>query len=170
MTESVVWYSQQITARLGEARFGDYVRAFSYGNHEVSGDPGLNNGLTRSWISSSLEISPLEQLAFLRGIVRRELPGSAGAFGMTQALVDIGVQPGGWHVYGKASTAASVSANGKGAADKPWWGWFVGWATKDGRTVVFAQLTKAPTRPAVSASATAREFVLRDLFASPGGF
>lgn len=170
MTESVVWYSHQITARLGEARFNDYVRAFNYGNRDVSGDPGANNGLTRSWIGSSLQISPLEQVSFLREIVQRKLPVSAGAFDMTQALVDIGPQPGGWHVYGKTGTAASRTANGKVAASTPWWGWFVGWATKDGRTVVFARLTKAPTRPAVSASLTAKESVLRDLFSSPDSF
>lgn len=170
MTESVVWYSHQITARLGEARFDDYVRAFGYGNQDVSGDPGENNGLTRSWIGSSLQISPLEQLAFLRGIVQRELPVDAGAFDMTQTLVDLGPQPGGWHVYGKTGTAASRSANGKTAAAEPWWGWFVGWATKDGRTIVFARLTKAPTRPAVSAGLAARASVLHDLFSSSGSF
>ncbi|WP_410016997.1 penicillin-binding transpeptidase domain-containing protein [Pseudomonas sp. 7P_10.2_Bac1] len=47
--------------------------AFGFGNADLSGDPGGSNGLDRSWISSSLKISPLEQLHFQEKIARREL-------------------------------------------------------------------------------------------------
>ncbi|MGV6875049.1 class D beta-lactamase [Pseudochelatococcus sp. B33] len=166
MKESVVWYSQQITTALGNDRFGSYVRAFRYGNQDVSGDPGKDNGLTRAWLSSSLEISPLEQVAFLRKVVRRELPVSTRAYEMTQALVDVGPQPGGWHVYGKTGSGPSRNADGTIARGRPW-GWFVGWATKEDRTVVFARLTKDTTRPSAPPGPSARRAVLRDLFASP---
>lgn len=165
MRESVVWYSQQITTALGVDRFGGYVRAFRYGNQDVSGDPGKDNGLTRAWLSSSLEISPLEQVAFLRKVVRRELPVSARAYEMTQALVDVGPQPGGWHVYGKTGAGPSRDADGTVARARPW-GWFVGWATKNGRTVVFARLTKDTARPSAPPGPSARQAVLRDLFSS----
>ncbi|WP_372072076.1 penicillin-binding transpeptidase domain-containing protein [Tistrella mobilis] len=58
MTDSVVWYSQVITTRLGAERFAGLTRDFGYGNADVSGDAGADNGLTRSWIGSSLRISP----------------------------------------------------------------------------------------------------------------
>jgi hypothetical protein len=48
MKESVVWYSQQLTLQLGEERFASYVKQFGYGNADVSGDPGKNNGLSES--------------------------------------------------------------------------------------------------------------------------
>src|SRR5690606_31094243 len=51
---SVVWYSQRITEQLGEAELARYTTAFGYGNADTSGDPGKDNGLERSWISSSL--------------------------------------------------------------------------------------------------------------------
>lgn len=77
MAESVVWYSRLATEAIGKERFGRYVDAFDYGNRNVSGDPGRDNGLTDAWLSSSLEISPLEQLAFLR---EGRPAGNAGQF------------------------------------------------------------------------------------------
>lgn len=88
---SVVWFSQQVTQSLGEERFRRYVAGFHYGNEDVSGDPGKHNGLTRAWISSSLKISPLEQLAFLEKVVRRQLPVMARSYEMTSRITDAGV-------------------------------------------------------------------------------
>ena len=169
MTESVVWYSRKATEALGEERFARYVDLFDYGNRDVSGDPGRNNGLTNAWLSSSLQITPVEQLAFLRKVARRELPVSAHAHEMTRRLVDIGPQPGGWHVYGKTGAAPSRNPDGSTISGKPW-GWFVGWATRGERTVVFARLTRDTTRPAVSPGRAARAAVLRELFAAPDSF
>ena len=169
MTESVVWYSQLATQALGADRFSRYVDAFDYGNLDVSGDRGKNNGLTRSWLSSSLQISPREQLEFLRKLVRGELPVSGHALAMTQVLVDTGVQPSGWNVYGKTGAAPSKNPDGSIIEGQPW-GWFVGWAQKDGRTVTFARLTRDTVRPAVSPGRAARAALLDELFARPGAF
>jgi beta-lactamase class D len=166
--DSVVWYSQQITRALGKERFAKYVREFQFGNEDVSGDPDKDNGLTNAWLSSSLEISPLEQLAFLRKIVGRELPVSSRAFEMTSALIDMGVLPSGWHVYGKTGTGASKKPGETAATRRPW-GWFVGWATKGDRTVVFARLTTDTERPSVPLGLAARDAVIRDVFSVPGG-
>jgi beta-lactamase class D len=167
--DSVVWYSQQITKALGAERFARYVRDFHYGNEDVSGDPGKDNGLTNAWLSSSLEISSLEQLRFLRKIVRRELPASAHAYEMTQTLIDIGPQPGGWRVYGKTGAGMSKNPDGTIAEGQPW-GWFVGRAAKGDRTVVFARLTKDTEQPSTPPGLAARQAVLRDLFSSSTGF
>lgn len=66
MRDSCVWYSQVLTQQLGMKRFKEYVDAFHYGNEDVSGDKGQNNGLTHAWLSSSLAISPTEQMQFLQ--------------------------------------------------------------------------------------------------------
>ena len=87
MKESVVWYSQQITLQLGEERFASYVKQFGYGNADVSGDPGKNNGLSESWLGSSLRISPDEQIGFLRRVLNRELGVKPQAYAMSAALV-----------------------------------------------------------------------------------
>ncbi len=166
---SVVWYSQQITQKLGAKRFENYVRAFDYGNGDVSGDVGKNNGLTYAWLGSSLQISPAEQVAFLQKLVRHELPVSRQTYEMAPKLFDIGMQPGGWHVFGKTGSAPSQNPDGSVIKGQPV-GWFVGWANKGDRKVVFARLTRDTTRPARTPGYSARDKVLADLFAKDGQF
>lgn len=89
MKLSVVWYSQQIAHTLGEDRLRAYATEFGYGN--FSGAPGRCNGLDRSWIDSSLKISPLEQVEFLRRLVCRSLPVSGRAVDMTKGIVERGM-------------------------------------------------------------------------------
>jgi len=66
MQHSCVWYSRKLTSMLGMEKFKQYVHDFDYGNHDVSGTPKENDGLTKSWLCSSLKISPRQQVAFIR--------------------------------------------------------------------------------------------------------
>ena len=136
---SVLWFAQQVTARLGAERFQRYVHQFSYGNQDLSGDPGKDNGLHLSWVGSSLTISPAEQVVFLAKLVKRELSVSAKAYDMTERIMLAQTLSNGWIVHGKTGTASPVLADGK---DDPahQYGWYVGWASKGERTVVFARL------------------------------
>lgn len=132
--DSVLWFSREITRRLRAEKFSAYVAGFGYGNADVSGDPGRRSGLTRSWIDSSLKITPLEQVDFLRRLLDRKLPVSAKAQDMTIAVLPA-FKAGEWTVKGKTGSTR-VRAEGEGRA----LGWFVGWAERDGRRVVFARL------------------------------
>lgn len=136
---SVVWFAQQVTAKLGAARFQDYIDRFGYGNRDVSGDAGKHNGLSMSWISSSLKISPDEQLTFLRGVVNRTLPLSPKAYDMTIRIMPSETLANGWTVHGKTGTAAPVLPDGSDDT-RHQYGWYVGWASKGQRTVVFARM------------------------------
>lgn len=138
LDESVVWYSQELTRKLGAARFSDYVRKFNYGNRDISGNPGKNDGLTQAWLNSSLKISPDEQIAFLRGVASRSLPVSTKAYEMTDAAMPA-FEAGGWQVKGKTGTGRLAGKGGVPNSSRPI-GWFVGWAEKDGRRIVFAKL------------------------------
>lgn len=126
MRESVVWYSQQVAQSLGPERFAGYTAKFGYGNADVSGDRA-HDGLTLSWINSSLRISPVEQVAFLTRLVNRRLGVSAHAYDMTARLTEFGGVAGGWDMHGKTGSAGG-------------WGWYVGWLSKGARTLVFARL------------------------------
>lgn len=128
--DSVVWYSQQVTQALGKERFAAYARQFEFGNADVSGDP-QHDGLTLAWINSSLRISPLEQLSFLRKVVNRQLGVTGHAYDMTLAITRVPDSPAGWDVHGK--TGSSGSSGGR-------LGWFVGWASKGPQSFVFARL------------------------------
>lgn len=168
MRESVVWYSQRLTEKLGARRFRAYVDAFDYGNRNLSGDRGKNNGLTQAWLSSSLQISPVEQVVFLSRMIDGRLPVSAAAVAQTRALMDSGVQAGGWHLYGKTGAGRPFGADGTLLAGQPF-GWYVGWAEKGERTVVFARLVRFDAPPAAGApGALARDGLKATLF-GPGG-
>jgi len=131
MKESVVWYSQQLTLQLGEERFAGYVKQFGYGNADVSGDPGRNNGLSESWLGSSLRISPDEQIGFLRRVLNRELGIKPEAYTLASALVKWPEQVGGWQVFGKTGSGRDGGRN---------LGWYVGWIQNSEQRIVFAQV------------------------------
>jgi bla regulator protein BlaR1 len=162
MKNSVVWYSQQISSRLGEERVQRYVQSFNYGNQDVSGDPGENKGSARPWISSSLKISPVEQVAFLRRVVNRQLPLTANAYDMTFRIMKLETLANGWEIYGKTGTASPLLPDGK-VDHAHAYGWFVGWASKGKRTVVFARLVLEPQQKTSFAGPRVKEAMLRDL-------
>lgn len=165
---SVVWYSQQITRALGEKALHDYALKFSYGNADFSGDAGRNNGLDRAWIASSLTISPREQVAFLTNLVNRKLPVSRSAMDMTANVVEETRIADGWTVHGKTGMAYPRKPDYTFDRERPW-GWFVGWAQKEGRTVVFARLVQDEKKMGGTAGNRARNAILAELPALIGG-
>ena len=163
MQESVVWYSQQVTSRLGLEKFRAYVDGFDYGNRDISGERGENNGLTEAWLSASLKISPAEQVAFLQRMLAGTLPVSAEAVENTTAITDYGVRPGGWHVHGKTGSGLPRDHKGSLKWGEPF-GWFVGWAERDGRTLVFARLVQESEKPEKPAGPKTREGLFAEYF------
>lgn len=127
MKNSVVWFSHQITERLGEKKFQDYVLKLNYGNKDISGTPGKNDGLLNSWLGTSLEISPREQVEFLEKLLANDLDVSKDAQEKTREIMDREEDWNGWKLYGK--TGGGHGRNG----------WFIGWIEKDGQQIVFAQ-------------------------------
>jgi len=163
IANSVVWYSQEVTQHLGAEKFGRYVRAFGYGNRDVSGDPGKNNGLTRAWLSSSLKISPIEQIEFLRALTTGKLPVSRHALDMIAAVTTQGTLPGGWDLHGKTGTGPFRRADGTPDQNHTY-GWFVGWAVRDGRATVFARLVEERgKRVTMTAGRATRDAMVKEL-------
>lgn len=159
---SVVWFSQQVTQSLGKERFASYTRQFQFGNADVAGD-SQHDGLTHAWIDSSLQISPLEQVSFLEKVVNRRLPVSQHAYDMTDEITEIALLPDGWDVHGK--TGAGFPQAADGSDDRAHgWGWFVGWASKGQRTLVFARLIQddALQPGAAPAGMRARDALIRE--------
>jgi beta-lactamase class D len=127
MKFSCVWYSQELSPLLGLERMQDYLGKFEYGNQDMSG------GVTRAWLTSSLKISPQEQVAFLRKLVREELSLSQHAVEMTKIILFKEELPEGWKLFGKTGWSGS---NGQEH------GWFVGWIEKDHAFFPFAYLIR----------------------------
>lgn len=162
MKHSVVWYSQRITHALGAARLQDYATRFKYGNADFSGDADFDNGLERAWIMSSLKVSPAEQVEFLRQLVRRDLPVSPRALDLVHQVVEVTRLPDGREVHGKTGTAFPRRAD-RSFDEARAYGWYVGWLTEQGRTLVFARLNQDDKKEAVSGGLRARDGFLKDL-------
>jgi beta-lactamase class D len=160
--DSAVWYSQVLTRALGAERFARYVNAFDYGDRNLSGDPGKDNGLTNAWLGSSLQISTDEQAAFLRKLLTYKLPASRAAHDATLAIIPAFPLADGWAIHGKTGTGAQRGADG-GKDPKRQFGWFVGWAEKSGRKVIFARLIKDDEENRTFAGLRARDALLAEL-------
>jgi beta-lactamase class D len=137
--DSIVWYSQEITRKLGKQKFAEYVKDFEYGNADVKGVPGHTDGLTESWLMSSLRISPDQQVDFMRRFVSGKIPASKQAYDNTKAIIPQFTAADGWLIHGKTGSGRIRNKVGK-ADGNNWLGWFVGWAEKGDQRVVFATL------------------------------
>ncbi len=124
--KSVLWYSHQITERLGKEKFAEYIGKFNYGNQDVSGTPGKDDGLTMSWLDTSLKISPREQVEFLEKLFANDSIASFDAKEKTREILARDEDWNGWKLYGKT---------GGGTGNR---GWFVGWIEKDDVRIFFA--------------------------------
>lgn len=134
---SCVWYSQVLTQKLGIEKFQEYIKKIDYGNQDLSGDKGKNNGLTHSWLGSSLQISSLEQVNFLEKMLTKKLNIKAHALEMTKNILFIEELKNGWKLYGKTGTGNVVNSDGIKNPDV-YHGWFVGWIEKEGKHIIFS--------------------------------
>lgn len=134
---SVVWVSQQITPQLGYARTKHYLAGFDYGNQDFSGDPGRNNGLRYAWLSSSLKISAMEQLNFLKAMLSYELPVTKEAIENTKTNLYLGKLDNGADYYGKTGSGRhgqnEREVNPSALRD----GWFVGFVEQGSQRYIF---------------------------------
>lgn len=112
IANSCVWYSQIITRKLGVKQFAEYIKRLNYGNQDTSGDKGMDNGLTNCWLSSSLTISPNEQIAFINKLVANKLSVSIDAQEKTKNIMYQETLPNGWKFYGKTGNGLQLDADG----------------------------------------------------------
>lgn len=156
LRDSVVWYSQEITRKLGMARFQRYIDLLGYGNRDLSGNPGQEDGLTRAWLGSSLALSPEEQVQFVLRLLHRDFAVSEHASAMAVAAMPVFEAEDGWTVRGKTGTAELVDPDRD-------LGWFVGWAERSGRRLAFARLEVPSGRQEGFMGPRVRSRFLRDL-------
>lgn len=161
MTHSVVWYSQRITRALGSEAMSGYVDALDYGNGDFSGDSGLDNGLERAWISSSLKIAPRDQARFMLDLLDRRLPVTSAAVDNTLSIIEAFPAAEGWTFHGKTGSAYPRLADTSFDYNHGW-GWFVGWAERDGRHLVFVRLDQDNGSVSGSGGVRARDALIAE--------
>ncbi|MCH9704139.1 MAG: hypothetical protein K0U13_05045 [Chlamydiae bacterium] len=100
IANSCVWYSQLLVKQLD---LQEYVTLLDYGNGDALAQD--------CWLSSSLEISPREQVEFVTKLVREELPLSKEAQRRAKELL----YSGEGDLFGKSGSDCRTI------------GWYVGW-------------------------------------------
>lgn len=104
MKESVVWFSQKLTPKLGKNKIEQYLRAFDYGNADLS------SGLTDAWLHSpnnpggSLSINAYEQVAFMEKLWTDKLPVSKRALELTKKITYLETSANGYELSGKTGS------------------------------------------------------------------
>lgn len=135
MARSCVWFSKIIALQIGLETIEQYLSSFGYGNQDFSTGiipPGIENP---AWISSSLKISPKEQVEFVQKMIQEKLPVSNNALQMTRNLLFKEEITKGWKLFGK-NGQGSTFENGKNLKVR----WFVGWVENDQNFFPFAYL------------------------------
>ena len=100
-----------------------YLAALGYGNQDISG------GLDRFWLTSSLLISPNEQVQFLSRLYRRQLPFGKRVTEIVERILVLEERDG---VVLSGKTGSGIFDDGRRL------GWFVGHLQSAGGEWVFA--------------------------------
>lgn len=161
LKDSIVWYSQKLTRDMGHASFASFVEKFDYGNMDVTRGPGQNIGLTHSWLSGSLKISPKEQAAFITKLLNCDLGVSTETCQKTIHIMP-GFKAGEWSVFGKTGSFFLLDDKEESDRTKPG-GWFVGWAEKDNQKIVFAEFVLFDQKMESYGGLIAREKFLKNI-------
>jgi bla regulator protein BlaR1 len=123
MKDSVNWYFQSLDQKTGMKDLKKYVQYIGYGNADLSG------GLSRSWMESSLKISPVEQVELLTKLYTNEFHFQDKNIQTVKDTLLLSENEMG-ALYGKTGTGNLEHNNVNG--------WFVGFVEKDDNTYFFA--------------------------------
>jgi beta-lactamase class D len=117
MQDSIVWFSKRLTPQLGPERLTEYLRAFHYGNEDMSA------GIARAWLMApddegpALKISAYEQVEFIKALWAGKLQASERSLRITRDITWLEASPKGFRLSGK--TGSNIYT------DKRRLGWFV---------------------------------------------
>ncbi|MDP1723699.1 MAG: penicillin-binding transpeptidase domain-containing protein [Alphaproteobacteria bacterium] len=163
MQKSCVWYSQEIIAKpYGQERLQQFVDNFKYGNMDASGT-NESYDYASSWLNSSLQISPREQINFLFKFLDRGYGATEKIYQQVKNIIPQEDLINGWVLHGKTGT--SYFWNEDGSWDKrKQMGWYIGWIEKYRQKYVFAYaINEMETDPNLSAGLTAKQRIKEKL-------
>jgi beta-lactamase class D len=141
---SAVWVFQQFAAAIGRDRELAHLRAFRYGS------AGFAHGVTDFWLNGDLQISPIEQVEFLRRMFSYDLPVDRAHIDTVKAALTMArgniVNAAGVHNFPlrwqSGETVVRVKT-GNGTVNGEQVSWLVGGLESGGRQFVFASRTRA---------------------------
>lgn len=135
---SAVWFFRDIAVEVGGLRYREDLARFGYGNGAA---PDGNDGF---WLDGTLEISPMEQVGFLSGLLADGYGVDSRHLAALKA-VSLLEEAGDCRLHGKTG-AGPVGED----FDGPFEGWLVGWAQcGEAGPTVFALWTRGPSFGAI---------------------
>lgn len=120
---SCVWCYQEIARKAGTRRYQDMLASMAYGNQSAGG------AVDMFWLNGELTISAVEQIEFLRKLVRRDLPFRGEHFDTLRDIMLV-EKTDDYAVYAKSGWS--------GSGTKPQVGWYVGYVDTGSGTWLFA--------------------------------
>jgi len=118
---SCVWCYQEIARAVGSERYADALAAMDYGNRQ------LGRHVDQFWLNGDLQISAVEQIAFLRKLLDYSLPFQRQHVDILKAIMLV-EQSADYTLYAKSGwTGAELHV-----------GWYVGFVEKGEDTWLFA--------------------------------
>lgn len=123
MRYSVVWYYQAMARDIGDTQMQNWLDQCSYGNRDISG------GIDQFWLSSSLKISPIEQVEFLEKLYQEKLPFDKSVQKTVKRML-IQQEGDNYILYGKTGSTGMQNNHSVG--------WYIGFIIVQGHPYIFA--------------------------------
>ena len=133
LSNSVVWYYQELARRINPQRMQEYVDQFGYGNRDISG------AIDQFWLKGKLKISALEQIAFVQRFYFQQLGVARRNTDIVKQAIVLEKTPS-WTLSGKTGMV------GFGDTADVKLGWLVGYVETADNTYIYAMnmdITKA---------------------------
>lgn len=147
MTNSTVWYYQDIARDIGHERMARWVDVIDYGNEDI----GPAEDLARFWLDGRLRTSALDQVGFLDRLRRQALPASIEHQQAVAEMMRIPLDDSLLDLRAKSGVVLPIDPDTGDITQSETVvsrlnsvsrvGWYVGWirrAEEDGGDVVFA--------------------------------
>lgn len=119
---SANWYFDEVDKKVGSANMNKILKELNYGNMDTSGGNPLGE--------SSLKISPMEQLDFIKKLFNDQLPFQKEHMQIVRNIMLVSEEKG--KLYGKTGTSGNFLEDGAQTA------WFVGSYETNNDTFYFA--------------------------------
>ncbi len=124
---SAVWFYQVLARRVGHDRMQQWITQVKYGNQKIGG----KNDIDQFWLNGELQITPQEQIQFLRRLYSNDLPFSQRSLSIVKDIM-INEKTPDYTIRGKTGWF------GFGREGTPNIGWYVGYVERGENVYFFA--------------------------------
>jgi beta-lactamase class D len=143
---SAVWFYQVLARRVGYAKMQKWVTQVGYGNQKIGKPENIDN----FWLNGYLQITPQQQIQFLRRLQKNDLPFSPRVIATVKDIMVV-------------EKTANYTLRGKtGWSMEQKVGWFVGYL-EQGKNTYFVAMNIDPKKDAQKARLEITRRCLKDL-------